>query len=218
MWASMAADGLAWPSLSVHVPSVSGPAIETAAPSLITSSAAIGSGSKAVTLTTITAPSCMATRTRAPAKGWPDFASRFWGVPISRPDRSASSMAGLSGGAFPAGVVALHARRLDFSAPFSARAKSARPTFPPLFPSTTSVRGERETQAVQSRFAIGNTHLKNLRKGSLVVTDHLRAPSADEPSDIIGLTSLQRVSLQHYAPVCAPSRRCCTPCGSLLWR
>ena len=52
----------------------------------------MGSGSKAVTLTTITAPSCMEQRTLAPAKGWPDFASRFWVVPISRPDRRASSI------------------------------------------------------------------------------------------------------------------------------
>ena len=75
----------------------------------------------------------------------------------------------------------------------------------------------KETQAVQPRFAIGKYSPRAPCLGALAIADHRRAPSADEPSDVIGLTSLQRVSLQHYAPVCAPSPRCCTPCGSLLW-
>ena len=207
-----AADGRCKPSLSVQVPNVSGPVMETASPSASTRRAAIGSGSKADTLTTMFVPSCIGQRTRAPAKGWPDLASRFCGAPISRPDRRASSMLRRSLHLFVQGTAHCEQRRrLDFFCTLFWRAKSARPTFPPLLPLSTASGEGRETQAVQSRFAIGNTHLKNPRKGSLVVTDHLGAPSADEPSDIIGLPSLQRGSLQHYAPVCAPSRRCCTP-------
>ncbi len=96
--------------------------------------------------------------------------------------------------------------RLDFSAPFSARAKSARPTFPPLFPSTTSVRGERETQAVQSRFAIGNTHLKGLRKGPLaspIIVGHPVRTSLRTLSDChhysVAACSITRL----YAPLLA---------------
>ena len=58
---------------------------------------------------------------------------------------------------------------------------------PPLFPSTTSVRVERETQAVQSRFATGNTHLR-APYSALSSYRFLDSPSADEPSDITGLT------------------------------
>ena len=76
-------------------------------------------------------------------------------------------MAGLSGGAFPAGVVAPHARRLDFLHPFLHAQNRPDLLSTPLSPPTTSVSGGRETQAVQSRFAIGNTHLKRLRKGPL---------------------------------------------------
>lgn len=66
--------------------------------------------------------------------------------------------------------------------------------FSPVFATTSRW----ESQAVQFRFCkSANSHLRGCAS-PLAFTDSL-APSADEPSDFIGLSSVQRDSLQHYA-------------------
>ena len=46
-----------------------------------------------------------------------------------------------------------------------------------------------ETQAVQPRFEIGKHSPRAPCLGALAIADHLLAPSADEPSDVIGSAS-----------------------------
>lgn len=78
-------------------------------------------------------------------------------------------------------------------------AKRPRPCFLPVFLYLTVLREGRETQAVQSRFCNRQHSPKSLHLESLSCYRSSWAPSADEPSDVIGLSSLQRDNLQHYA-------------------
>lgn len=85
----------------------------------------------------------------------------------------------------------------------NARCRAARSVpdhISPCFPlfSCTLEKGEKPKRFSLGS-AIGNTHLRGSIRSPLVHYPDSLAPSADEPSDVIGLPPLHRDSLQHYA-------------------
>lgn len=70
------------------------------------------------------------------------------------------------------------------------------PCFLSLYPCCV---GEGNPSGSVSVLQIGNTHLRSLALKPLSASPIPWSPSADEPSDFIGLSSWQRDSLQHYA-------------------
>ena len=86
--------------------------------------------------------------------------------------------------------------------------------FPPISPYLLPQTRGRETQAVQPRFAIGNTHLRGSRRSPLVFADHLWVTQCGRAFGRYR-TALDTAwaACSITRSVCAPSRRCYIPCG-----
>ena len=91
-------------------------------------------------------------------------------------------------------------------------------SFPSYFPlSITSNKGERNPSGSASVRNRQHSPKKLLKKLLSVCRSSLGHPVRTSLRTLSGLHHDSRADLQHYAPVSAPSPRCCTPYGSLLW-